>query len=87
MNDEQCTLRFRAAARDAVGIVRFPDGVNLSEAIRNAATVPATAANSGDATAFVTFLLSPEAQAILNNTGQPPVVPPLRKGDVPAEVH
>ena len=34
------------AARNDVDIVRFPDSVNLSEAIRNAATVPGTARNA-----------------------------------------
>lgn len=74
------------AARGNVEIVRFPDAVNLSEAIRNAATVPATARNAKEATAFVAFLLSPEAQAILGETGQPPVSPPIRKGAVPDAV-
>ena len=74
------------AARDDVDIVRFPDSVNLSEAIRNAATVPGTAKNEADAMRFVAFLLSPEAQRILGDTGQPPVVPALRKGAVPAEI-
>lgn len=74
------------AARNDVDILRFPDSVNMSEAIRNAATVPGSAANAADATAFVAFLLSPEAQAILKDTGQPPVVPAIRKGAVPAEV-
>jgi molybdate transport system substrate-binding protein len=74
------------AARGDVDIVRFPDGVNLSEAIRNAATVPATARNAREATAFVAFLLSPDAQAILRETGQPPVVPAIRRGAVPDAV-
>lgn len=74
------------AARNDVEILRFPDSVNMSEAIRNAATVPGTAKNGAEASAFVAFLLSPEAQTILKNTGQPPVVPALRKGDVPAEI-
>ena len=74
------------AARNDVDVVRFPDSVNMSEAIRNAATVPGTARNTADATAFVAFLLSLEAQAILKETGQPPVVPPIRKGAVPAEI-
>jgi molybdate transport system substrate-binding protein len=74
------------AARNDVDIVRFPASVNLSEAIRNAATVPGTARNATEATAFVVFLLSPEAQAILKDTGQPPVVPALRRGAVPADV-
>jgi molybdate transport system substrate-binding protein len=74
------------AARNDVDIVRFPDSVNMSEAIRNAAVIPGTARNVKDATAFVTFLLSPEAQKILQETGQPPVVPAIRKGGVPAEI-
>ncbi len=74
------------AARNDVEIMRFPDSVNMSEAIRNAATVPGTARNTADATAFVAFLLSPEAQAILKDTGQPPVVPAIRKGAVPTEI-
>jgi molybdate transport system substrate-binding protein len=74
------------AARNDVDIVRFPDSVNLSEAIRNAAVVPGTARNSKEATEFVRFLLSAEAQNILKETGQPPVVPAIRKGAVPAEI-
>jgi hypothetical protein len=46
-----------------------------------------TASDAKEAMAFVAFLLTPEAQDILRNTGQPPVVPALRKGEVPAEVH
>jgi len=71
------------AARDDVDIVRFAESVNLSESIRNAATVPGTARDVAEATAFVRFLTSPEARAILRETGQPPVVPPVRKGAVP----
>ena len=74
------------AARNDVAIIRFPASVNMSEAIRNAATVPGTAKNPKEATAFVRFLLTREAQAILKKTGQPPVVPAIRKGDVPADV-
>jgi len=75
------------AARADVDIVRFPDSVNLSEAIRNAAVVPGTARNVKEATEFVKFLLSAEAQNILKETGQPPVVPAIRKGAVPAEIN
>jgi molybdate transport system substrate-binding protein len=75
------------AARNDVDIVRFPESVNLSEAIRNAATVPGTARNPKEATEFVRFLVSPEAQAILLRTGQPPVTPALRKGNVPADIN
>jgi len=73
-------------ARGEVGIVRFPDTVNLSEAIRNAAAVPGTARNPREAAAFVAYLTSAEAQEILKNAGQPPVSPAIRRGAVPAEV-
>jgi ABC-type molybdate transport system substrate-binding protein len=75
------------AARGDVDILRFPDSVNLSEAIRNAATVPGTARNAQSATAFVGFLLSAEAQGILRETGQPPVAPAIRTGAVPAALN
>jgi molybdate transport system substrate-binding protein len=71
------------AARNDVDAVRYPDSVNMSEAIRNAGTVPGTARNPKDAQAFVEFLITPEARRILQDTGQPPVVPAIRKGDVP----
>jgi ABC-type molybdate transport system substrate-binding protein len=48
--------------------------------------VPGTAKNEKDAMAFVKFLLSVEAQNILTETGQPPVVPAIRKGNVPADI-
>jgi len=72
------------AARKDLEFLRFPDSVNMSEAIRNAATVPGTARDAQAATQFVRFLLCTEAQSILKETGQPPVVPALRKGAVPA---
>jgi len=75
------------AARNDVDIVRFADSVNLSDSIRNAATVPATARDTKNAMEFVAFLLSAEAQGILKETGQPPVVPALRRGAVPADIH
>jgi len=74
------------AARNDVEIVRFADSINLSESIRNAATVPGTAGNVQDGVAFVAFLLTAEAQSILRDTGQPPVVPAVRKGTVPAGI-
>jgi len=74
------------AARNDIEIIRFPASVNLSEAIRNAATVPGTAKNAKEATDFVRFLITAEARAILKETGQPPVIPAIRKGDVPADV-
>jgi molybdate transport system substrate-binding protein len=72
------------AARNDIDIIRFPDNVNLSEAIRNAATVPGNARNAKEAVEFVAFLLSAEAQGIFKETGQPPLVPAIRIGAVPA---
>ncbi len=74
------------AAGNEVEIIRFPLSVNMSDSIRNAALVPGTAKNPGEANAFVKFLLTAEAQAILKETGQPPVVPAIRKGNVPADI-
>lgn len=74
------------AARDAIEIVRFPAAVNMSEAIRNAAVVPGGARNPAQALEFVKLLVSEEGQAILKATGQPPVVPPIRKGAVPPAI-
>ena len=74
------------AARNDIEIIRFPDNVNMSEAIRNAATVVGSSRVAQEATEFVRFLLTVEAQNILTDTGQPPVVPVLRKGAVPAEI-
>ena len=74
------------AARNDVEIIRFPASVNMSDSIRNAALVPGTAKNPSEANAFVRFLLTPEAQTILKETGQPPIVPAIRKGELPADV-
>ena len=74
------------AARNEVDAVRFPTSVNMSEAIRNAATVTGSAKNPTESTAFVAFLLSPEGQRILLDAGQPPLMPAILKGAVPAEV-
>ena len=71
------------AARNDVDVIRFPAGVNLSDEIRNAATVPGTAKIETVPLDFVKFLLSAEGQTILKETGQPPVVPAIRKGNVP----
>jgi len=71
------------AARSDVDAVRFPESVNMSEAIRNAATVPGTARNPKEAREFVEYVLSPDARRILQDTGQPPVVPAIRVGAVP----
>ena len=80
---------YYSAAMEAgndVSIVRFADNINMSETIRNAAVVPDTARLPAQATEFVSFLLSTEGQAILKETGQPPVVPAIRHGAVPAQI-
>lgn len=74
------------AAGSDLYIIRFPASVNVSDKIRNAATVPGGATQQKVAVEFVKFLLSEEGQSILRETGQPPVVPAVRKGDVPAEL-
>ena len=47
---------------------------------------PSMAKNPKEATEFVRFILSADGQKILLDTGQPPVVPALRFGDVPADL-
>jgi len=74
------------AAQNDVEIIRFPASVNMSETIRNAATVPGTAKNPKEAIDFVRFILTAEGQKILMETGQPPVVPAIRKGIVPTDL-
>jgi molybdate transport system substrate-binding protein len=74
------------AARNDVEIVRFPASVNLSADIQNAAAVPGTAKYPKEAIEFVRLILSDEGRKILQQTGQPPVVPPIRKGKIPPEL-
>ena len=74
------------AALNELDIIRFPASVNLSDTIRNAASVPGTAKNGKDAMDFVRFPLSAEAQNILKETGQPPVVPAIQTGALPVEL-
>jgi molybdate transport system substrate-binding protein len=74
------------AAKNDIDIVRFPASVNLSEAIQNATTVPGTAKNPKEAVELVRFILSSEGQDILAKAGQPPIVPPVRKGSLPPEL-
>lgn len=74
------------AEKEKLEILRFPATVNLSSDIRNAATVPATAKNPAEALKFVRLLLLAEGKAILESTGQPPIVPPIFSGNVPAEL-
>jgi ABC-type molybdate transport system substrate-binding protein len=73
------------AARDDLNIIRFPASVNQSDKIRNAATVPASAENKKTAIEFIMLLLSADGQKILEATGQPAVVPAIRRGAVPPE--
>ncbi|HMJ43029.1 MAG TPA: extracellular solute-binding protein [Pseudolabrys sp.] len=79
---------YSAAVADGkeVDTIRFPDSINMSEAIRNAACVPSNAINRKGGIYFVNFLLTPEAQKILKATGQPPVVPAIRRGNVPGNI-
>jgi molybdate transport system substrate-binding protein len=72
-------------ANDA-DIVSFPAKVNLSENIRNVATIPATAKNATAADSFIRFMLSAEGRQILRKTGQPPIVPPIKEGNVPFDI-
>jgi molybdenum ABC transporter molybdate-binding protein len=74
------------AAGGQVDVIRFPDSINMSEAIRNAASVPGHAKNPKGGNDFVGFLLTPEAQNILKATGQPPVFPAIRRGNVPPNI-
>ncbi|MDZ4164237.1 MAG: extracellular solute-binding protein [Smithellaceae bacterium] len=72
------------AAKADIDILRFPAMVNLSSQILNALTVPATAKNSAEGLLFAGFILSPEGQKILEETGQPAIVPALLTGEIPA---
>jgi len=71
---------------DDADIVSFPAKVNLSENIRNAVTIPATAKNKADGIGFVKLLLSAEGRRILQRNGQPPIVPPIREGITPFDI-
>jgi molybdate transport system substrate-binding protein len=74
------------AAGPGISIIRYPASVNMSEEIRNAISVPATARNPVAAEAFARFLLGPEGRKILEATGQPPVIPAVRVGATPASL-
>ena len=74
------------ASEGQVDIIRFPDSVNMSEAIRNAACVPSSAKNPSGGMDFVNFLLTPEAQNILKASGQPPIRPAIHRGNVPPNI-
>jgi molybdenum ABC transporter molybdate-binding protein len=71
---------------DDAEILSFPAQVNLSENIRNVVTIPGTAKNVTTAGSFIRFLLSTEGRQILRKTGQPPIVPPIREGNVPLNI-
>ena len=74
------------AAQANLDIVRFPASVNQSDKIQNAVTVPGLIKGKEMAVEFVKFMISAEGQHILKQTGQPPVIPVIRKGVVPAEI-
>ncbi|MDP1990992.1 MAG: molybdate ABC transporter substrate-binding protein [Syntrophales bacterium] len=71
---------------DDVDTIIFPATVNLSEQIRNVMTIPGTAKNMIAADSFVRFMLSAEGRQILKKTGQPPIVPPIKEGNVPFDL-
>jgi molybdenum ABC transporter molybdate-binding protein len=71
---------------DDAEILSFPAQVNLSENIRNVVTIPGTAKNVTTADSFIRFLLSTEGRQILKKTGQPPIVPPIKEGNVPLNI-
>ena len=71
---------------DDADIISFPAAVNLSELIRNVVAIPGTARNGKTAGRFVSMILSAEGRRILRETGQPPIVPPIKKGNVPFDV-
>jgi molybdate transport system substrate-binding protein len=73
-------------AKEIVDSLRFPSEVNLSSQIRNAATIPSTAKEPATALLFVRFILSDEGRKILEATGQPPIIPPITKGEIPREL-
>jgi molybdenum ABC transporter molybdate-binding protein len=67
-------------------IISFPATVNLSERIRNVVTIPGTAQHVTTARGFVRFMLSAEGRQILKKTGQPPIVPPIKEGNLPFDL-
>lgn len=60
------------AHRNDLHIVHLPETMNLSDQIRNAMTIPATAQNRTMAKNFSKFILSEQGKEILQKTGQPP---------------
>ncbi|MGE5257806.1 MAG: molybdate ABC transporter substrate-binding protein [Hyphomicrobiales bacterium] len=74
------------AAESNLDIIRFPSSVNQSDKIQNAMTVPGRTQHGEIAVGFVKFIVSPAGQDILKQTGQPPVIPVIRKGSVPSEI-
>jgi ABC-type molybdate transport system substrate-binding protein len=71
---------------DDADIILFPAKVNLSEQIRNVVTIPRTAQHVTTADSFVRFMLSAEGRQILQKTGQPPIIPPIKEGNIPFDV-
>ena len=79
-------LSAAVAAGTSLDYIAFSATVNLSEAIRNVVTVPGTSRNQDAAIQFVKFILSPGGRQILQKAGQPPVIPPIIEGYLPAEL-
>lgn len=79
-------LSAAVAAGEAISYIRFPASVNMSEAIRNAVTIPVAAGGRGFAESFVAFLLAPKGRKVLERSGQPPIVPPQFVGATPARL-
>lgn len=71
---------------DNIDIVYFEPTVNLSKKIVNVVTIPVTARNVTDADSFIKLILSSEGREILKNTGQPPIIPPLKEGNIPFDM-
>jgi molybdenum ABC transporter molybdate-binding protein len=71
---------------DKVDIIYFPAKVNLSKKIVNVVTIPGTAQNVKAADSFIKLMLAAEGRQILQKTGQPPIVPPIKEGIVPFDI-
>jgi molybdate transport system substrate-binding protein len=79
-------LSAAVTAADETEIISFPAKVNLNENIRNVVTIPGTAKDIKAAILFIKLMLSTEGREILKKTGQPPIVPPIREGNVPVDI-
>ena len=72
---------------DEVDMISFPANLNLSEQIHNVgARFLGTAKTCQTAEDFIKLMLSAEGRQILEKTGQPPIVPPIKEGNVPFDI-